>query len=64
MYISTQWPDTVPEQKRKHIIQIIYERIGSNEEQQQLLDELESASEYDADEILANLLMLYACGSG
>jgi hypothetical protein len=57
---TTQWPDAISEQKRKRIIQLIYERIGSSDEREEWLNELESASECDADEILNGLLNAYA----
>lgn len=44
------------EQKKKHIIQLIYERVGSGDEMEQRLNELESASECDAGEIIKSLI--------
>lgn len=60
MHTTTQWEDAMSEQKRKRIIQLIYERIGSSDEREQWLNELESASEYDADEIIKSLSNAYA----
>lgn len=60
MNTTTQWPDAISDQKRKRIIQLIYERIGSSDEREQWLNELESASEWDADEIMGSLLNAYA----
>ena len=60
MNITTQWPDAISEQKRIHITQLIYERVAGRDEREYWLNELESASECDADEILKGLLNAYA----
>lgn len=60
MNITTQWPDAISDQKRRHIIQLIYERVAGSDEREYWLNELESASECDADEMLSSLLNAYA----
>ncbi|MDO8565827.1 MAG: hypothetical protein Q7S04_01405 [Candidatus Moranbacteria bacterium] len=52
----TQWPETISGRKRDSIIQLIFQNIENDEEREQYLDELETASEYDANEILKSLL--------
>jgi hypothetical protein len=56
MNTTMQWPDAISEKKRCQIIQLIYNKIADNEEREQWLDRIESASEYDANEMVKSLL--------
>ena len=56
----TQWPETISDEKRNFILQLILSNT-SNEERDQWLDYLESASTSDdADEIMASLSHAHA----
>jgi hypothetical protein len=50
------WPDAISEKKRCLIIQLIYNKIEDDEEREQWLDRISSATENDADEIVKSLL--------
>lgn len=56
MNTTTQWPETISGRKRDSIIQLIFQNVADDAEREQYLDELETASEYDANEILKSLL--------
>ena len=54
--LATQWPNILSEQKRNIVIQLIYANTESNDEREEWLDHLESASdEQDADDIIKSL---------
>jgi len=53
---TQQWPDAISEKKRCLIIQLIYNKIEDDEEREQWLNRVSSATENDADEIVKSLL--------
>ncbi len=56
MTTTIQWPEAISHQKRELITQLILQNIESDEDRDQWLDELETATAYDGEEIMANLL--------
>ena len=50
--ITSEWQDAMPDQKRNAILQLIFANTECDEDREEWMDQLESASdEYDADEI-------------
>jgi hypothetical protein len=55
----TQWPETISDEKRNYILQLIYSNT-SNDDREKWLDYLESASSVnDADDIAESLLKIH-----
>jgi hypothetical protein len=53
-----QWPDVLPDQKRELLIQRIYEVAEDDNEREQMLSELETVVDSDADEFETALFYL------
>ena len=54
----TQWPDDLPDQKRELLIQRIYEVAEDDNEREQMLSELETVGDSDADDFESALFCL------
>lgn len=54
----TQWPDILPDQKRELLVQRIYEVAEDDNEREQMLSELETVGDSDADDFEAALFCL------
>lgn len=54
--IATQWPDTIiSENKRSTILDLIYANMEDSERREEWLENIESISSEDADEIIESL---------
>ena len=54
----TQWPDVLPDQKRELLIQRIYEVTEDDNEREQMLSELETVGDSDAEDFETALFCL------
>ena len=52
---ASLWSDTISEQKRKLILQLIFSNTESNDDREKWLSELETTSESDAGELIESL---------
>jgi hypothetical protein len=53
-----QWPDVLPDQKRELLIQRIYEVAEDDNEREQMLSELETVGDSDAEDFETALFSL------
>jgi hypothetical protein len=54
------WPEAISQKNRGFILQLIYANTENYHEREQWLNDLESTSEEDADELIKALLKKYA----